>query len=181
VVSKSRGEVVVHRGKWVREELLCGEIPSPPPGVSTEPPADLFTPRELSDQRMQSSNCGACHALMDGLGLAFGQYDSLGRYITKDEKGNPVDARGEIRFSDVDGPVADVLDMAQRLSGSQQARLCIETRMLAYALGRDSDVHADECQVRQLDEQIKAGGGRLLDLMGAIAMSPGFRARSGGQ
>ena len=181
IVSKSRGEVVVHRGKWMREELLCGDIPDPLPGVNTEPPVGMWTPRQLSEQRMSSSTCGACHSLMDGLGLAFQHYDALGRYAAKDDHG-PIDASGQIKFSDFDGPVQDAVDLAQKLAGSQQARLCIETRMLAYALGRDSDTASgrDDCTVRQIDDQIKAGGGRLLDLMGAIAQAPAFRTRSGG-
>jgi hypothetical protein len=179
VVSKSRGEVVVHRGKWMRQELLCGDIPDPLPGVNTEPPVGDFTPRQLSELRMSSSTCGACHALMDGLGLAFSHYDAMGRYLAKDAKGAPVDASGVIQVSDFDGPVRDAVDLAQKLSRSNQARLCIETRMLAYALGRDTEPGRDDCTIRQIDDQIKAGGGRLLDLMSAIALAPAFRSRGG--
>jgi hypothetical protein len=149
--------------------------------VNTEPPVGNFTPRQLSEMRMSSGTCGACHQLMDGLGLAFQHYDALGRYQAKDERGAAVDATGQIQVSDFDGPVKDAVDLAQKLAGSRQARLCIETRMLAYALGRDSDATSgrDDCTIRQIDDQIKAGGGRLLDLMSAIALAPAFRTRAG--
>jgi hypothetical protein len=51
--------------------------------------------------------------------------------------------------------------------------------MLAYALGRDTEPGRDDCTIRQIDDQIKAGGGRLLDLMSAIALAPAFRSRGG--
>jgi hypothetical protein len=103
----------------------------------------------------------------------------MGRYVAKDAKGAPVDASGLIQISDFDGPVRDAVELAQKLAGSNQARLCIETRMLAYALGRDTEPGRDDCTIRQIDDQIKAGGGRLLDLMTAIALAPAFRSRGG--
>jgi hypothetical protein len=183
VVSKSRGEMVVHRGKWVREELLCGVIPVPPPGVAAEPVAGDLTSRQQADLRVASGTCGTCHRLMDPLGLAFERYDGLARYATRDAAGHDLSGQGEIQESDVDGVIDGAVQLSGKLAASRQARLCIETRMLAYALGRDSGSEAggsdpaQACEAEQLDRQL-AGGGRLLDVMGAIALSPGFRTRT---
>ena len=178
VVNQSRGEAVVHRGKWVREELLCGEMPEPPAGVNTTPPADTdLSARQFAQMRMSDGSCGSCHQLMDGLGLTFGRYDAVARFVTRDEKGRPIDPSGQIEGSDVAGPVADVLELARRLAGSAQVRACVETRMLAYALGRELDTQAGRCVQERIDAQIAPGGHRLLDLMGAIAQSSAFHAR----
>jgi hypothetical protein len=187
VVSKSRGEMVVHRGKWVREELLCGTIPAPPAGLVAEPAPGDLTARQQADLRIKNGTCGACHQLMDPLGLTFEHYDGMARYATRDSRGMPVDASGELRNSDIDGPVRDAIQLGERLAQSQQARLCVATRMLAYAVGRDSDgedapnVEDARCEAQQLDQQIGGGNGKLIDLMAAIARSPAFRTRGGGK
>jgi hypothetical protein len=178
LVSKSRGEPIVLRGKWVREELLCGDIPSPPPNINTDPPpGEELTPRQFSQRRTSSSVCGACHQLMDGIGLAFANYDPLGRFVTKDDKGAALDASGDIQMSDFDGRVNGALELAGRLGKSRQARNCVETRMLSYALGRDVASGDAACEQRRIDARIGADA-RLLDLLGAIALGPGFRART---
>lgn len=181
IASKSRGEVMVHRGKWVREELLCGSIPDPPPGINTDPPTGNLTSRQFSEMRMADPTCGACHSLMDGIGLAFENYDPLGRYSTKGPNNTPIDASANLVGTDVDGKVNGALELATKLGGSQQARLCLETKLLSFSLGDELAYSANRCDVQRLDNQIKAGGGRLIDLVAAIAQSPGFRTRTGGQ
>ena len=70
------------RGKFVREVLLCHEIPAPPPDVDAslpeEKPGDA--PRTMRE-RLSGHNapaCTACHVRMDPLGLAFENFDALG-------------------------------------------------------------------------------------------------------
>jgi hypothetical protein len=184
LVSKSRGEPVVHRGKWVREEILCGAIPEPPPDAAADPTTgEPPSARQAAEARMTHATCGACHQLMDAIGLTFAQYDPLGRFTARDERG-AIDASGAIRDSDVEGPVDDARALARRLAGSEQARLCIESKLYAYALGRDPAVDAraalDRCDVRALDRQVAARGGRLLDVVAAIALAPEFRVRAPG-
>ena len=182
IVAKSHGHVVVHRGKWIRKELFCNDIPSPPPGTNLTPPESLnMTSREFAAFRLRDATCGECHKMMDPLGLSFEAYDALGRYSAKDKNGLAIDTTGEITGTDVDGRVAGGVELAQKLAGSQQVRLCIEAKMYAYALGREVGGDADTCEVQRLDAQVAAGGGRLLDMMAAVAGSPAFRVRKGGQ
>jgi hypothetical protein len=75
--------------------------------------------------------------------------------------------------------VANALELMHRLAGSAQAQSCVATRLLAYAYGRD--VAANQCDKQRIDAQIRAGGGRLLDVVAAIAEAPSFRTRQGGQ
>ena len=66
-----------HRGKYVREMLLCETIPPPPPGVAplpqTAPPGS--TVRQVMTTHRSAAQCSACHAL-DGKGVPYGD----GRY-----------------------------------------------------------------------------------------------------
>jgi hypothetical protein len=180
LVSKSRGHPVVIRGKFVRKELLCDDIPSPPPSVNTQQFANRgLDERQQAEARMGDSVCGACHTLMDPLGLAFSQYDAMSRFVPRTPDGKAVDARSAVQFSDVDGPVAGAVELAQRLAGSARVRGCLARKVLSYAVGRELGP-ADQCEQRRLEARLQEGGGRLLDLVTGILQSPGFRQRLGG-
>jgi hypothetical protein len=87
------------RGRFVEERVLCTEIPPPPPDVNTQlpmPPPDMpRTMRERLATHTASERCAACHARMDGIGLALENFDAIGAFRTTDQ-GLPIDASGVI-------------------------------------------------------------------------------------
>src|SRR6185436_7585363 len=88
----------VFRGKFVRTQLLCDEIPAPPPdamAMAPEYPANA-TQREKSDILVATQPCGGCHGLMNPIGLGVEHYDAIGRWRDNDTNGAPVDASGHI-------------------------------------------------------------------------------------
>jgi hypothetical protein len=180
LVSKSRGHPIVIRGKFVRRDLFCQEIPSPPPNVNIQQFSGLgLTERQQSAKRVSDMVCGACHSLMDPIGVSFEKYDALARYKPVDAAGAPVDSSGMLDHTDVDGPITSPLELAERLGRSASARTCISQKMLAYALGRELTM-ADQCEEGRLAAQVEASGGHLGDLIGAIVRSPAFAYRTGG-
>jgi hypothetical protein len=179
----SLGHAVVFRGKYVRQELLCGELPAPPniPAVEEETNASAALPeREQVRRRLANTTCGACHALMDPLGLAFVQYDPVARYRPNDAAGKPIDASGTVSGSDVDGPVMNAVDLAAKLSRSKTVRACIEEKMFSYALGR-MVTPADRCELQRIDAYVQSKGGKLSELFAGIMLSSSFRYRTGGK
>lgn len=96
---QSHGEVnsPTRRGLFVQEQLLCLEIPAPPPGVEVEPiiPEPNETLREALSRHMDDPTCATCHVLTDPLGFAFEEYDPVGAFRTLDN-GQPIDASGEV-------------------------------------------------------------------------------------
>src|SRR6185503_11833340 len=61
-LAKSNQTAPVHRGKFVREQLLCDELPPPPPDIIIKPPelsATLST-RERFAQHAASAACSGC-------------------------------------------------------------------------------------------------------------------------
>src|SRR5215207_3971215 len=56
----------VHRGKLVRENILCTPLAPPPPEVDVIPPAldPNATTRERFDQHRSDPSCAACHNLI---------------------------------------------------------------------------------------------------------------------
>jgi hypothetical protein len=186
VARYSLGHAEVFRGKFVRDEFLCQEIPPPPNTEEVEAEAkaaENLPAREQVKRRLAHSTCGSCHMQMDPLGLAFGHYDALGRYKTTDKSGAPVDATGELigtMEAGIDGPLKNAVDLGEKLSRSTMARTCVESKMLGYALGRMTEDRFDKCELKKIDAFVAEGGGQLTDLMAAIVYSSAYRFRTGG-
>jgi hypothetical protein len=181
LVSRAAGHPIVHRGRFVRTELLCGTIPSPPPDINTQPPpGTAFSERKLAEMRASSTVCGACHQLMDPLGISLESFDSLGRFRTRQADGTPVDPAGALTGTDVDGPFAGAVELAGRLASSKQVRSCVAAKMLSYAVGRELGPE-DRCEQDRIGAEVEAAGGHLIDIFAAIAGSPALRYRTGGQ
>jgi hypothetical protein len=105
LTSDGTRERPVHRGKWVLESIF-GKSPPPPPAnvepieprPSTEPKATL---RMKLDAHIHDAKCASCHSKIDPLGLAFNNYDAIGRWRTEEitegvGDNPPVDATGKL-------------------------------------------------------------------------------------
>jgi hypothetical protein len=180
----SVGHPEVFLGKFVRDEFLCYEIAPPPddPKIEEEAQASANLPvREQSDRRMSNGLCGGCHRFMDPAGLAFMNYDALGRYRKVGADGKAIDATGMLEGAgEVDGPVRDAVELGQRLAKSSVVRNCIESKMFGYALGRLTG-DTDSCELKRIDKFVMDEGGKLSDLMAAVMFSSAFRTRTGGK
>jgi hypothetical protein len=182
----SLGHAVVFRGKYVRDELLCGEIPTPPNTTEVEEETaagNMLPERQQVERRLAHSTCGPCHRQMDPLGLAFMQYDGLARFRPTDAAGKPIDGRGTVSGTeDIDGPVMNAVDLAQKLSKSKTVRACVTQKMFAYAFGRMlADHESDRCEVQRISAHLEMQGGKFTELLAGIALSSGFRYRTGGR
>jgi Protein of unknown function (DUF1592)/Protein of unknown function (DUF1588)/Protein of unknown function (DUF1585)/Protein of unknown function (DUF1595)/Protein of unknown function (DUF1587)/Planctomycete cytochrome C len=78
----------VHRGKWLSEAIF-GKAPPPPPAnvdpIETNPiDAPKATLRMKLEAHVHDARCASCHAKIDPLGLAFENYDAIGRWRTEE-------------------------------------------------------------------------------------------------
>jgi hypothetical protein len=166
----------IYRGKFVREQFFCTELPSPPANV---PPAPVITPgvstRERLAEHEVNASCAACHALMDPIGLGFENYDGIGRYRTMDN-GQPVDASGKLAGTDVDGTFTGVPQLGAMIAMSAMAETCVGTQWFRYAMGRAEQV-ADTCSLQQMNQAFHNSGADLRTLPAAIVQTPAFLYR----
>jgi Protein of unknown function (DUF1592)/Protein of unknown function (DUF1588)/Protein of unknown function (DUF1587)/Protein of unknown function (DUF1595)/Protein of unknown function (DUF1585) len=169
----------VHRGLFVRRDLLCTTPPPPPPNVVIEVPNvdSTLTTRERFAQHSTDPFCRTCHQLMDPIGLGFEAYDPAGRYRTA-ENGKPIDASGEIIDSDIPGTFVGPIDLASRLVRSQQAANCMVTQWFRYGYGRDELKDADACNSASLRTAFAASGENIRELLLALTQTDGFLYRS---
>jgi len=77
----------VHRGVWLSEAIF-GKSPPPPPAnvepIATNPTGPKATLRQKLEAHIHDANCAVCHAKIDPLGLAFENYDAIGRWRTEE-------------------------------------------------------------------------------------------------
>jgi hypothetical protein len=167
----------IHRGKFVRERLLCTTPPDPPPDLMVMPPMPKpgLSIRERLAEHSSMPACHACHELMDPIGLGFEAYDGLGRFRTS-EGGKPVDDRGVLSMTtDIDGPFKGAIELGQKLSGSAQVRQCVIDTALQYAHG--PDLTGDACLQKKLSSAFDGAKHDLRELIIAITGTDGFRYR----
>jgi len=170
----------VHRGKLVREAFLCDIMPLPPPDVMiTVPTPDPdSTARERFAEHSKNPTCKACHELMDPIGFGFENYDAVGRFRAL-ENGAAIDASGSIIQSDIDGEFDGAVELAHKLTGSNDVRDCYATQWFRYASGR-GETHADKCSTTALRERFKASGGDIKELLVALTQTDAFLYRKAG-
>jgi len=122
----------VLRGKFVRENLLCQDVPAPPPNVKVDVPmtGTSQTARRAIHHARERSECSACHKMFDGLGFAFENYDALGRYRTLDNgKAHRRYGDGARRDNRCRNTVQNAIDLVQTLAASEQTYRCFAQRL----------------------------------------------------
>jgi hypothetical protein len=168
----------VHRGKFVRERLLCEPIAPPPPDVKAVPPAvdPNATTRERFAQHDKDPACAYCHKLMDPIGFGFEHYDAMGTWRDL-EQGLPIDASGEITSSkDVDGTFDGAIQLAERLSTSEEVRACVVTQWFQYGHGRPN-TKDDACTIQKLQTSFADAGYDIKELLVALTQTDAFLYR----
>jgi Protein of unknown function (DUF1592)/Protein of unknown function (DUF1588)/Protein of unknown function (DUF1595)/Protein of unknown function (DUF1587)/Protein of unknown function (DUF1585) len=167
---------LVHRGKLIRERLLCEILPPPPPDVNTTLPAadPKVSTRERFEQHRSDVSCARCHRLIDPLGAPFEMYDGIGNFRTMDGPA-PVDSEGELRGTRAsDGPVRSAVELVERLAGADEVRTCVARQWLRFALGRE-EVPEEAGSLNRAVQAFRDSGYRIPALLVAITRTDAFR------
>jgi hypothetical protein len=174
-----RSSAPVLRGIFVLDRLLCARPPAPPAEVDTAlpelEPGTKLTTRQQLERSHSSAECAGCHKSIDGAGFGFENYDAVGAWRTT-ELGLPVDPRGELVGTDVDGPFTGAAELGKRLATSEQVRACVARQWLGYALAA-SRQQVDDCALEPIAKAFSGAKGDLRELLVAIAKSDAFRHR----
>lgn len=171
----------VKRGLYVLENIL-GVPPAPPPPdiPPLEDAENRFggrepTLRETLALHRESSLCASCHNRMDPLGLAFENFNAMGRWRDR-ERGQPIEQEpGKLITGE---EFADVRELKKVLRNQRQIDFyrCITEKLLTFALGRGvepCDVPAVDAIVQRLVQE----NGRFSALLTGIVESVPFQRR----
>ncbi len=174
----------VHRGVWLSEVVL-GKTPPPPPAnvPAIEPPtpqSPKATLRQKIEAHAKDANCAACHAKIDPLGLAWDNYDAIGKWRTREKVPAGVGEDPLINPSGLmpDGRASkDATEFKQRLLEDRDkvARAFLEP-LSTYGLRR-ALAFDDQDDLNAIQAEAKKNGYRVKDIVRAVATSELMRKR----
>jgi len=172
----TQGSPVV-RGFFIRDSLLCQKPPPPPPGANITVPVfdPTLTTRERFAAHSANPTCKTCHQLMDPIGLGFEHYDAVGMWRA-DEAGEPVDAKGELTMTDVDGPFDGAVELGQKLGASKVVSDCATSQWFRFAYGR-LESGEDSCTLDRLKTAFTGSSGSVKDLLVQLTQTDAFLYR----
>lgn len=175
----------IHRGRWIREKLLGGNIPDVPITVNAMLPDE---PHRTLRDRMRVTRedyCWKCHQHMDPLGLPFEQFDHLGRFRTAEmivaseptqDKSNlsardkarqtrytnaKLDTTGNVERSGdpkLDGPVNDPFELIRKLASSERVLQVFVRHAFRYFMGRNETLEDGPTLVAAYQAYRRNGG-----------------------
>ena len=181
------------RGIFIREQLLCQQVPPPPPNVDTnlaqanaERP---LTRRQRMTEHEANQLCASCHRLIDPIGFGLESFDAMGRLrqretvLIESATGNRKDDQKIDLDLDTNGEVAgipnasfsDAKRLGAILAQSRVCQECIIRQIFRYAFGR-METSADEDTIHQLFGVFRDSGFHFKDVLVALVKAPQFTA-----
>jgi hypothetical protein len=180
----------IHKGVFIRTNVLCDTIPAPPDNAAANPPelSDTLTTRQIVEELTEdpASGCAGCHLThINPLGFATESFDALGRYRSEqllfDAEGNlvgsaPVDTATEVQIGSALVPVSGAGDLMQTLVGSGKLEACFARHYFRYSFGRWEDLKGDGCVLEEMRQKLVETGS-VAGMLQSIALSPEFSRR----
>ena len=173
----------VHRGVWLSEAIF-GKTPPPPPAnvepIPTNPvDAPKATLRMKLEAHIHDARCAACHARIDPLGLAFENYDAVGRWRTEEV----TDGTGANPQVNPAGKLPDGREYANAdefkkllLADLDAFNATFIEKLATYGLRRSMSF-SDRDELKAIAAASKAKDYRLHDIVEAFVLSDLFQKR----
>ena len=176
------------RGRMIRQQILCEEVPDPPASVGgvpiPPPPAAITTgttrARLPASRDRRTQQCNNCHQYMDWIGFGFDNYDATGSYITQENRSTSTraDSSSPTRARPTSPePSPSMTDMITQLSTSDQVNQCFALEEIRYALLR-SETAEDACSAQQIYQAFSGSNFNLSKLLVAVVSSNSFMYRT---
>jgi len=166
------------RGVWLLESLLNDPPPPPPPAVPeinlADPAIAKMTLKEQIENHRNHAACRSCHSKIDPWGIAFENYDALGRW--RDQIGDkPVDASSTLFNGQTLDGMAGLKRYLLENRQDQFVRAMVH-KLATYGLGRPL-TFADRAAVDEITRKVRQQGDGLTTMTTLIATSNLFRTK----
>jgi hypothetical protein len=172
----------IKRGKFVRDRILCQELPPPPADADTTPPGldPTLTTRERFAKHTADAACRSCHQFIDGVGFSFERYDGVGGYREL-ENGKTIDASGEIKGREgLDTGTSETFsgpkELAALLAKGESAPRCFATQWFRYSRGL-REQGQEICTARALGSRFLEKGQSIPELLVSVVTQRSFLSR----
>lgn len=169
----------IKRGMWLLKNLLDDPPPPPPPNVpqldrAGDPKLKGLTVTQALALHRNDTACTGCHAKIDPWGLAFEEYDAVGRARAR-PTAKAVDAKAELPSGVTVNGVQELKAELLRARGDDLRRATLR-KVASYALGRSltlADVEAMDALVPAL----KKREDRLAAVVELVVASDAFQTK----
>jgi mono/diheme cytochrome c family protein len=168
----------VLRGAYILENLL-GTPPAPPPGdveafQENKEGEQFKTIRQITEAHRANPTCNACHGVMDPLGFALENFDTIGTYRAVDRfTRTAIDTSGKlVDGTALNGP-ADLREVL--LAHPERFVQTLTEKLTIYALGRSIEYY-DMPSIRTIVRESKATNYRFSSIVMGIVNAPAFRS-----
>lgn len=168
----------IHRGIFLAERVACVRVSAPPDDIPPLPAAGGRTNRETVEELTETPGtvCAACHAtIINPYGFPFEGYDAVGAIRTIDN-GFPVVTHASPLIGGASTPVADAVDMLEKLAASGEVHECYSRHWLEFVYGRRS-VQTDRALVTKLGAR-SLEGSPVRELLVGLVTAQAFLNRS---
>jgi hypothetical protein len=170
----------VKRGLYILENVLGVPPPPPPPDITPleKAAAELKgkppTLREALKLHRSDPKCSSCHNRLDPIGLAFENFNALGRWRDK-ELGQPIEAGGVLLTGE---SFTGVRELKKILTTDRRIDYyyCVTEKLFIYALGRGPEPK-DQHTIDEIVAKLDAASGKPSVLITGIIESPAFQRR----
>jgi hypothetical protein len=164
------------RGVMMLNRFMNKTVPPPPPNVP-ELGADtkeVLTNKKLVELHQSQAQCASCHREMDDMGLAFENFDVIGRWRDNERvfrDSIPIKVAGSFEDGESFNSYSEFKSHLLRHE-EKLARNMIES-LLVYGLGRDIEF-TDMPHIDEIVEKLSANKFRIKDMLYAVVESPLF-------
>ena len=176
----------VRRAVWLLDRLLDSPPAPPPPDVpaleSENPGFAKLSIKEQLEIHRKKEACNNCHRRIDPWGIAFENYDAVGRWrnqVTRKEKRKTrtieVNAGTQLPSGQKISGIRDLKTVLMKDEKKRFARALV-SKLLAYSLGRTLEI-TDEKTVVSLSKKFADNQYVLQDLIVDIVQSKPFRSK----
>ncbi len=173
----------VHRGKWVAESIFGKSPPPPPANVDPIEPNPVDSPKATLRMKLEAhihdAKCASCHRKIDPLGLAFENYDAIGRWRTTEI----VEGTGDNPLVNPSGKLSDGRSYQTPEEFKQLLLADIDSfnsafieKLATYGLRRSLSFD-DRNDLTAIAKASRAKDYRLRDLVEAFVLSDLFQKR----
>lgn len=165
------------RGVWLLKSILNDPPPPPPPAVPeidlADPEIAKMTLKERIEDHRNHPACLSCHSKIDPWGIAFENYDALGRY-RETVNGQPVDASSLLfNRQELDGMRG--LKQFLLLNRQDQFVRSMVYKLATYSLGRPL-TFSDHAEVDEISARVRQKGDGLATMIHQLVASNLFRS-----
>ena len=180
------GPSLIHRGKWIREQLFCETVP-PLELVTVAamlPESDgSLSARQRVEQTIETqAECMGCHQSMNDLGKPFELYNHAGGLRVADHGASP---DGSTVLTNAPDPALNraydtPMDFVTALAESEHVKRCFIRQTFRYFAGRD-ETPADACVLSEMEAAYDESGGSFVHMLSTLATHDAMTLRTHGE